>query len=380
MNKIIRKIFSSPLNYHESDARVHRRFLRRSPIVHHYCPHTYNAGDHFVILSLRRALRKRLSNVIFIPKAIAGNRGWGKPAYLKGENIAFSNLNADAVMVGGSDHYKDWSLRIDGEEIQKLQPPLFLLGLGASSKGAGQPPEMSRDRYWTDLRKTNEHAAVSTVRDLGTQEMLEQAGITKSVMTGCPSMYLTDPTPFAHRPDGPMILTFPFPVDRNSQSERYRRLQEIIRSLLRDYGESRIIISCHDDRDVPVAAEVFPEARIFFSNNPRQYLQLYRTALLVAGSRLHASLCAVAAGTPFININIDFRGEQFTRTFGLENWNLSLSQNDFDTALRHRIEGVISGEMHTFSEFYERKEQLREVFDSSMNDVARIIRERVPVV
>ena len=54
-----------------TNGRSQQELDRKSYIVHHYCPHTFNAGDHFVIRSIRTYLSKYLPEVIFIHNGVS---------------------------------------------------------------------------------------------------------------------------------------------------------------------------------------------------------------------------------------------------------------------------------------------------------------------
>ena len=371
MKKLLKQF--RQIDYHEQDARSRKTVTRKSPVIHHYCPHTFNAGDHFVILSIREHLRKVLRNAVFIPKSIAVNRGWGAPFRLRGENIAFSNRYADTVIVGGSDNYRNWSLRIDGREIQKLRPPLFFVGLGVSSNDLDEAPLIENKKYLEDIRKTHEKTRISTVRDEATLAFLEQLGVTGAILTGCPALYLGDASGIHVRQPGKIILTFPFPVNRSRLSERFQLLEKTMQELIRHYGSEQIIISCHDDRDVPAASELFPDQRIFFSNYARDYLELYQQAAFVAGSRLHASILAAGLGIPFLNINVDIRGQSFSHTFGLKSWNLDYTESGLTGRIIQRIDTVLGGDLSAYQSFSVKKSQLRETFERSIRSIADII-------
>jgi hypothetical protein len=373
MKKLLKRF--RRINYREKEARIRKTVLRRTPVIHHYCPHTFNAGDHFVTLSIRKHLRKCLPEAVFIPKSIAVNRGWGAPHRLRGENIAFSNQYADAVIVGGSDNYRNWSLRIDGREIQKLQPPLFLVGLGISSNDLDEPPLIENQKYLEDIRKTHEKTRISTVRDEATLTFLEQLGVTGVILTGCPALYLGDASEIRLKKTGKIILTFPFPVNRIRLSERYRLLEQTIQGLIQHYGADQIIISCHDDRDVPAASERFPGQQIFFSTDAWEYLDLYRQAAFVAGSRLHASILAAGLGIPFLNINVDIRGQSFSSTFGLKSWNLDYTEPDLTARIIQRIDTVMSGDLSAYRSFSKLKSEYGKTFDQAIRAIALIIQK-----
>lgn len=377
MKKVIRKIFPKKINYHENKARIDRKFKRETIIIHHYCPHTFNAGDHFVIQSIRKNLKKYLPNAIFIPKPCAINRGWGAPFRLQKENIGFSNKYADAVIVGGSDNYKNWSLRIDGKEIEKLHPPLFLIGLGVASDNLNEQPLIKKSKYLNDIQKTNERAVVSTVRDKATLNFLKKIGINKAILTGCPSLYLEDNRKIHFNKNSYIILTFPFPVNKKQLPERYKKLWSIIKAITKNFNNHKIIISCHDDRDVPIASEIFQKTKIFFSNYVEDYYELYRNAAIVVGARLHGTLLSATVGTPFLNINVDLRGQSFTKTFSLKDWNVNYNEMNINRKIILRIEMILSGDISPFNGFLAKKEFLKTTFDLSMKKIADEIKNRI---
>ena len=359
------------------DGRSTKRFDRKTYIIHHYCPHTFNAGDHFVVRAIRQHLGQHLEGAVFVPKACADNRGWGKPVGLRGENIARSNRYADAVLIGGSDQYNNWSLRIKKEEIVHLVPPLFLIGLGVSSRSLDAPPRIDKTSYLEDIRVTNEKAELSSVRDYYTRRFLEELGFRDSVVTGCPSMYLFD-RDFALDPGGPAALTFPFPVVRTGDKAAYSKLVDSIGGIIKAVRSLglRPVIVCHDDRDVTAAQEIFPEEEFFFSNYVDEVVDFYQQTSVVVGSRLHASILASGMGKPFINVNLDVRGKGFTETFGLAGWNLDIDNPRLAGLIEERLRTILSGDLSAYEKFSEIKASFRATYMDFMRDVARIIVEK----
>jgi len=356
--------------------RSKQKIKRESIVIHHYCPHTYNAGDHFVIRSIRHYLRRFLPEAVFIPKPCAFNRGWGKPVRLTGPNINFSNKYADAVIVGGSDQYNNWSLRIRQDEIPHLVPPFYLIGLGVSSKSPDQEIHLEKASYRADIRKANELARLSSVRDHRTQAFLESCGVQKSIVTGCPAMFLYD-RPFTFDPKGIAALTFPFPVARSNNRVMYNRLIQTVSDTVRllKQHDLKPVIVCHDDRDVPVAQQNFPELKLFFSNSVDEVLQFYEETSLVIGSRLHATILAAGMGKPFVNINLDARGLGFSETFQLSDWNISIDDPMMSVQLKSRLAMILGGKLKVFHQFQKIRTQYRKVFLKFMEDVAGDIRK-----
>lgn len=363
-----------------SRMRIHEKFDRKSVIVHHYCPFTRNAGDHFVIQSIRKHLREHLPEAVFYPKAIANNRGWGKPVGLHDENIPLSNRYADAIVVGGSDQYKNWSPRIRAEEVVHLAPPLFLVGLGASSKAVGEPPIMEKQRYIEDILATHRVAAGSSVRDHMTLRWLQDIGVQNVKLTGCPANFMFD-KPMMPRPQGaPIMLTFPYPLTRRKHTlSKHQRLVKLMHEIIKwldDRGEQSVIV-CHDDRDLLWAQEEFVDRKLFFSDYVEDYYTLYDSARLVVGSRLHATILASGMGVPILNVNLDMRGAGFSETYDLKDWNLNLQDNDIRDDVIGRLEKLLSDDLTMFAGFTMRRDELKQTFHAFMKDCAGVIRQRV---
>jgi hypothetical protein len=349
-------------------------------MIHHYCPHTFNAGDHFVIRSIRKHLSRYLPGAVYLPKPCAHNRGWNKPVRLTGPNVDFSNRYADAVIIGGSDQYKNWSLRLRKEEMKKLVPPLYLIGLGISSDREDGSIAMEKKRYYEDIRVANEISRASSVRDDVTLSFLESCGYEGAVVTGCPALYLYD-EPFLLDPGGVAAVTFPFPLVRSKRSREYELLVKVLRHTLEKVAGLGFdpVIVCHDDRDVPAAQELFPEERLFFSNDVDLFLDFYEKASIIVGSRLHASILAAGMGVPFVNINLDIRGRAFTDTFGLEDWNVNLDDPDLIEKLMERIDALAENRLVPLHEFHRVKNTYRNTYDRFMKHVAHDIRACLPV-
>lgn len=374
------KLFKKKIDYYPEEY-FYKRENKKQYIIHHYCPHTYNAGDHFVILSIRKHLRKYLQNCIFVPKPIANNRGWGKPIGLRGNNIKYSNEFADAVMLGGSDQYNNWSPRITSEEIEKLAPPLFLIGLGVSSKGLNKKPYIKEKKYFSDILATNKKAMLSSVRDKTTYNFLKDLGYKNSIITGCPALFLKDNPIQLNQEKSNIMFTFPYPLlHKTKNKEKIKKYQKIyettkkIISYIENIGLEAVIV-CHDDRDVPNAQKIFPNYEIFFSNYPQDYIKKYSEALIVIGSRLHATILVSGMGIPSININLDLRGVSFSQTFGLENWNLNLDVPNLEDKIKERIEILLKNDLSAFGDFIEIRNDYKKIFNSFMQNTAEIIKK-----
>lgn len=357
------------------DGRFQQKLNRESIIIHHYCPHTFNVGDHFVIRSIRKYLKNELPEAVFVPFASAGNRGWGKPTRLQGPNINKSNRYADAVVIGGSDHYNNWSLEIKKEEITKLIPPLYLIGLGAASKKLDEPPYIKDENVYEDILVTHNAAKLSSVRDLYTQKFLEKAGYNKSIVTGCPALHLFNEEMYLDK-NGKVALTFPFPEGNNNNKDSYNTLIKKIKALIENLKSNHLkpVIVCHDDRNVFTAQQYFAEEELFFSNYVDEFIDFYKSTSFVIGSRLHASIFVAGLGKPFININLDFRGQAFTNTFGLEKWNININDEKIDEKLNSRIDMILSNDLSHLDSFIKLKSDYRKVYLNFIKNVAEDIK------
>jgi polysaccharide pyruvyl transferase WcaK-like protein len=135
----------------------------------------------------------------------------------------------------------------------------------------------------------------------------------------------------------------------------------------------RPVIVCHDDRDVTVAQQIFPEEEVFFSNYVEDVIGFYDASSMVVGSRLHASILASGMGKPFLNINLDVRGKGFTETFGLSDWNLGIDNPNLVPEIEQRIKTVLAGDLSVFEGFSRIRESFRARYVDFMHSVAETI-------
>jgi hypothetical protein len=140
-------------------------------------------------------------------------------------------------------------------------------------------------------------------------------------------------------------------------------------------GEDCVIV-CHDDRDVPAAQEHFGDTPIFFSNYVDEYFPLYESARLIVGSRLHATILGLGMGVPSVNIDLDLRGQGFTRSFGLQEWNIDYREPRLPDTLRQRWRQIASNDLTGLTEFENKRDHYRVVFDRFMAETAARIRDR----
>ena len=329
-----------------------------------------------MILSIRYHLRRYIPDALFVPKAIAENRGWGSPIGLRGQNIEFSNKYAHAVILGGSDQYNDWSPRISRKEIGKLLPPLFLIGLGVSSKDINQPPYLSDESLKADIVETNNKSVLSSVRDEITRDFLLSLGVKRVINTGCPALFLFNEE-FHLRKSRNVALTFPYPLVHNDEN-RFRTLISAMRDTVEFLHGNDLnpVIVCHDDRDITYAQTLFREENIFYSNYPEDYLKLYDTVLMVIGSRLHASILASGMGIPNLNINLDLRGTGFSKDMDMESWHVNYNQPNLSQVIISRIEKTLTGDLQVFEMLRTNIMKKFQVFDQFMENMASFIRKR----
>ena len=123
------------------------------------------------------------------------------------------------------------------------------------------------------------------------------------------------------------------------------RIQSYIESAidhLRAIGHKRIRILCNDSRDLDFAT-VFRYSKnvdSVYTNDVYQYLALLKSARMVVSFRLHATLPAVAFGTPTVNIIYDERALSLFSDLKMAPHCLNLVElgRDFESALRNQID------------------------------------------
>lgn len=298
-------------------------------------PFGHNVGNRAIHVALRQMLHEafgRLVSLIEIPATILSSESGS--AGLTAESVHEINRFADGVIVGGGNLFENDALVVDPRALAALQPPLMLF----SNSWGRIYDRFERLKVRSDSMSTEkltllvQRADLSLSRDSVTHEFVRRLDA-KDQLGWCPTIglsryrHILPPLP-ANEEVGalisvrtPQLMNIPYRFQNHVAQLIDRTIDD-----LRDAGHDRIRILCNDSRDLDFAT-VFRFTRSVdsvFASDVYEYLSLLSRASLVVSFRLHATLPAIAYGTPVINISYDERAESLIRDLGVGQANLDL--------------------------------------------------------
>src|SRR4029077_17824788 len=300
--------------------------------IHHFFPRTRNVGDQFVQIGIASMIREIVPEADFELRDV-NSRGLEKVDYgLTRSAIERANDEADLVIVGGSNLYEGafgwpWGVHLDLEALNKLQVPLFLMGVGTGSS-FHSPLHKPSARAKLEIKSLNERAVLSGARDVTTLEWLHELGVTTAKLMGDPATFIFN-YPLKQTNAGYVLITIPprriwsnkrqFWKVRRDGRAIFSSLVKLTRTLL-EKGEL-VVVACNDQIDLPVAQRLFEEwlpTPVLCPATAEEYFELLSKSRAVVTGRLHTAVVAFSLGIPFLLIDIDQRTHGFLRTYQLE--------------------------------------------------------------
>ncbi len=341
-------------------------------IIHHYCPRRKNIGDDFVINGIHKQLRRHFPDATI--ELIPVNRPHIPAEYygLRGPNLERSNRQADLIVIGGSNLYQcrkngQWGVVTDLDSIKQIKKPVLLVGIGCGS--SFNTIRTCSDQSRAEMIALNQIAIGSSVRDRPTVEYLKAFGIRNMILTGCPATFVFD-QPFCFRHEGPVAISVPSAEfgkkKRLAAFFLTRSVQKYIRHCRQQGFE--VVLSCHHERDLPLAARLAPACPVVHSLETQPYYDLYNQARYVVGFRLHSTIISLSLGTPFIPVSFDLRGEAFVQTYQGENWNIEGFRNGLYPALIRYTQRILNQDPAPFEPYLNNRKTYRETLTRFFDD------------
>ncbi|MFO0814193.1 MAG: polysaccharide pyruvyl transferase family protein [Gemmatales bacterium] len=349
--------------------------------VHHYYPaKSTNVGDTLVAHAIQTALRRHLGDITVTSMHVNHRHATlGEASGLLEANVQRSNLEADLVVVGGSNLLEPrkpsrrnaanfrwhWGVQTEVEWLQALRPPVLLLGMGSGSEWRGTiRPYTSKAA--TEIRTLFQMSLASAVRDEPTREALEKIGVTTEC-TGCPVTFLTD-RQVQFDAGKPLIVSLPPARILKTWSGRWfmHRTMNYLRWLRKNQVE--FVVTLHERADLDFASHWVPKATpLFYTENVSELITRYEECCAVIGFRLHAALLSLGLGKPIIPVNVDWRGRGFSHTFGLQDVALEPDAWNCFTRLRILTNELLRGGSSLETRLRERKEHFRLRYESFLS-------------
>lgn len=346
-------------------------------------PKGFNVGNDAIYLGLQASLEQAFGcfvNLITLPatsKYESQARGG-----LTSKTIHEINQYGHGVIVGGGNLYENGELDLNTESLRRLEPPMMLFSLSRGRIYNQRDILVDRTDVMPDplIKALNQKATYSLARDEATYDYLKSLGLEKTLLGGCPTIYLDrienrlpDVSP-ADR--NCTLVSVRHPSLMNISLQRQMQVQNDvwgIIDLLKKNGHDDIRLLCHDHRDIPFAAS-FGNMPYVYISDPYAYLALLKHSRLNVTYRVHSALPCMAFGTPFIKLSYDERAISLMKTVGFEDWNIDIvkTPNVVDS-VRNRLSNFDALHMAR-AQAVPKWERLREVQDSAMKKFATDVR------
>lgn len=277
--------------------------------------------------------------IVNIP-ALRGARYGG----LTASQVYDMNRLADGVVVGGGNLFENGQLTIEPQALAALRVPLMLIGMshGRIYDEGGDLVDRTDAMPPETIRRLADKASVVLVRDHGSQRILDDLGVGRVEVGGCPSMFMAPNAPGGF-PAERILVSIRHPGRMCVVPELQWRVADDVRRLLAAledaYGPT-VSLVCHDYADIEFA-KGFPRTPLLYFDDVERYIGALRACRLSITYRLHAFLPCLSFGTPSIHISYDERGKEMVATAGMGAWDIDLTrERDVVAAVMARAENL----------------------------------------
>ena len=313
---------------------------------------TANVGDHFIEVAIRRLLGPDRQYERFSTRGV-----------LSREDLNRIRDCDVAVLCGTNLYQHRWESELSRRALRRMGVPIVPLGVGGSARRS-EETEVSRGTRRM-IRGLHRRCELGSVRDPHAAEVVERAGVSNAVLTGCPVLHWSglDALPEVRPEAGRRIVVTarnwlmhrePDNVDNPVQTEFLTRV-------LDELPSDRVVFAVHEELDERlVTALGIPPSQVVSSLEPEEYIRLYSDpGNVVLAGRLHAGMLALANGAPAIFVGHDSRTWSFCDMVGLEPVDL-FGQDAAGRAVGRTLR-VLEGDVEEFQPVYARYRVLRPV-------------------
>jgi polysaccharide pyruvyl transferase WcaK-like protein len=314
-----------------------------------------NKGDVAIVKAVRTLLKENLS----FPFEI---EDFPMEILQKLNDINLERLNGcDVVIFGGGGIYHKEFLPYDTENIRKIKPPVVIFGVGyireIGSEGIGEAEQHS-------LYELNAKAALSSVRDLRTKELLVDAGVAadKVEVVGDPAIFLPEsPAPELRFDAGRIKLGLNLNYSGWLGFGKYEEMivnsyNEVGNYFQDSFGAQVFYLLHHPSEQVIVPRLKMRDMEIV-DLEPEEQKYAYSQLDLILGMKLHSAVLSFGASTPFLNLGYDVRNKSFGDFIGFPE--LVIGANELE-------EGMLTTKM---LEIFEKRDYYAKKFPARKKEI-----------
>lgn len=264
-------------------------------------------------------------------------------------------------------YHNEWYKPLITERYLKTRSKSKLLNLAA---GSCQKYHSDGNEFCSDcneyIKEFYELSAVTTARDTLAQHILKNINISVPVMP-CSSIFAIDELNLKSEGSEYVVVnymkggshfTFGQKIDFQKWENEFKKFYFDLKK------KERVIISCHNQKEVNEALELDSDAEIFYKEHDYlAYMKFYSKAKFGIMNRVHGAFLMASYGKPSVIIGNDSRARMATE-IGLE----SIFVNDADSALlQKQYEYLSSGADHYVDRFMAIKEKAVQDYQASLS-------------
>lgn len=283
----------------------------------------WNVGDEFIRAGIQAILReagikytplyvcKHVLTTLFYPvedeTVLVGDKFWDTDLFIQAGAPVFWRNADNTSSLNAAWHRYLWE-----DRILQDKKPFFNLGAGSCLAWGQQAQTFTGDGACFNFAKQVLHAArLTTVRDRVALDIANAVAPGQAHALACPALFAA--TRFDHVNKTPgligvnlMSLGCHHDLDGGFDQPAWRVFcWDLVQRLRRD---GHLVFIAHDHaefnfmRQFAVAGE-----RVYWSDNWREYAELYGTCQKVVANRVHGAVCAAGFGTPAVILGNDTR-------------------------------------------------------------------------
>jgi Polysaccharide pyruvyl transferase len=305
-------------------------------LIYHFRPATPNIGNKLIVMALHELITEvtdHSCDVINMPAK--GTSSVIKIGGIVRQTVNDINELGAGVLIGPGNLFENNGLEVDPVALDALRisPLIFSVSWGRIFDDRGELHPRSDSMGQDIVRALCKKASSILVRDERTKNFLQNMGIERVQVIGCPVLALQpdrlDLPPADLRAKDTAIISIRNPLMMNIsprlQGQVHVDIRRIIDGLLQ-IGYEKIMLLCHDLRDLRFAA-AYSDIPILYTENPLQYLAWLRDCSLNVTFRLHSFLPCAVFGTPSVHFTYDERATGLIKTAKLQGCDVNYVQS-----------------------------------------------------
>jgi polysaccharide pyruvyl transferase WcaK-like protein len=325
-----------------------------------------NVGDVAIVKAVRKMLIDNLSFPIEI-------EDYPTEILQKLNPINLERLNGcDVVIFGGGGIYNKNFLPYDTENIQKIKPPVVIFGVGYIREIGSEGME---DVDKKSLYELNAKAALASVRDQRTKELLVDAGVDsgKVELVGDPAIFLAENATNAIDFDMGRIrvglnLNYAGWIGFGKYEEMIVESYNQVGKYFQDNFGAQIFYLKHHPGEAGILNRLDMDGLKVVDLEAEEQKYAYAKMDLVLGMKLHSAVLAFGAETPFLNLGYDVRNKSFGDFIGFPELVIGANELEEGMLISMMLEIFDKREYYT-KEFFLRK---KDILQDQVNFIHKI--------